>query len=109
MIGVGRERDLLDCLRPIRCALDEELARLPLEIVLRRLEQVRGELLRLVAHFARCDRGRRSRHRCRARRVRAEPVRRVVSVALLDGDVLGRYAELVGHDLREGRLMALAL
>src|SRR5262249_58015141 len=56
-------------------------------------------------------RGRRGRaaDRCRAGRVRAEAVRRVVGVALVHGDVLGRDAELLGDDLRERRLVALAL
>src|SRR5262249_41689855 len=47
--------------------------------------------------------------RRRPRRVGAEAVRRVVGVALLDGDVLGRNAELLADDLRKRRLVALAL
>src|SRR3954452_24722378 len=55
MVRVGRERDLLDRLEPVRRALDAELARLPLEIVLVGLEQMRGELARLRLDLARGD------------------------------------------------------
>ena len=54
-------------------------------------------------------RGRRPGDRRRAARVRAEAVGRVVGVALLHVDVLGLQAELLGDDLRERRLVALAL
>src|SRR6201999_1133361 len=47
--------------------------------------------------------------RRRTRPVGAEPVRRLVGVAVADLDVLGRDAELLGDDLRERRLVALAL
>ena len=45
----------------------------------------------------------------RARAVGAEAVRRAVGVAVADLDVLGRDPELLGHDLGERRLVALAL
>src|ERR1700738_1703812 len=44
-----------------------------------------------------------------ATRVGPQPVGRVVGVALLDLDVGGRNAELLGHDLRKGRLVSLTL
>ena len=67
------------------------------------------DLLGLVAQFARHHGGRGAAHRSAAARVRAEPVRGVVGVPLLDHDVHGGDAQLLGYDLRERRLMTLAL
>ena len=64
---------------------------------------------RLVAQLAGDHRRRGARGRRRPARVRAEPVGRVVGVALLHVDVLGRDPELLGDDLGERRLVALAL
>src|SRR5213593_2070444 len=67
------------------------------------------DLLRLLAQLP-GDHGRgRTGDRSRPARVRAEPVRRVVRVALLHLDVLVGDAELVGDDLPERRLVALPL
>src|SRR5215475_11718352 len=49
VIGVGGERDLLNRLCAIGRAFDEELARFPLQVVFMSLEQVSGDLLRLVS------------------------------------------------------------
>ena len=74
-------------------ALDAEAARLPLEVVLGRLEQVRGDLLRLVARIRRETIAVAAPDdRRRAARVGAEAVGRVVGVALLHLDVLRRDA-----------------
>ena len=54
-------------------------------------------------------RGRGAGDRRRARGVGPEAVRRGVGVAVLDLDVLDREAELLGDDLGERRLVALAL
>ena len=86
-----------------------ELAVLELDVGVGRFEQVRGDLLRLVGELARHHRGGRAADRRRARRVGAEAVRRVVGVALHHLDVGDRDAELVGDDLGERRLVALAL
>src|SRR5438477_503951 len=48
MVGIRGERALLDGLRHLGRALDEELPGLPLEILLAHFEQVRGDLLCLV-------------------------------------------------------------
>src|SRR5690606_1420731 len=104
-----RERDLLDRLRPVRRALHVEPAGLPLQVVLVALEQVRRELPRLVPDLARGNGTGRAGDRRRAAGVRAQPVRRRVRVALLDGHVIHGDAQLFGHDLRVGRLVALAL
>src|SRR5262249_58802894 len=69
MIRVGRERDLLDRLGLLRRALDRELPGLPDEVVLGDFQQIRGDLLRLVAHLARRDRPGRAGGRRRARGV----------------------------------------
>src|SRR5438034_735877 len=109
MVGVGREGDLLDRLLAVRRAFDVELAGRPLEVLLGRLEEMRRELPRLVADLAGGNGGRRSRHRCRSRRVGAEPIGRGVGVAVLDLDVGDGEPELLGDDLGEGGLVTLAL
>ncbi len=90
-------------------ALDAELAGLPFEVVLVGLEQVRRELAGLRLDLARRDRGGRAGDRGAARGVRAEAVGRGVRVAVLDLDVRDREAELLGDDLGERGLVALAL
>ena len=109
MIGVGREGDLLDRLGPVGRALHRELARLPHQVLRRGLEQVRGDLAGLVLDLARGHGGGGAGHRGGAARVGAEPIGRGIGVALLDLDVLGRDAELLGQDLSVGGLVPLAL
>src|SRR5262245_42892341 len=70
---------------------------------------MRGDLARLVLDLARGYRRRRPRHRRGTARVRAETVGRGIGVALLDLDVRGGDAELLGEDLRLGRLVPLPL
>ena len=70
---------------------------------------MRRELAGLVPDLAGRHRGRGAGDRRRARGVRAQAVRRGVRVAVLDLDVPHREAELLGDDLGEGRLVALAL
>ena len=93
----------------LRVALDVPAALLPGEVLGPRLEHRRGDQARLVAHLARDDRDRGAGDRRRAAAVGAEPVGRLVGVAVAHLDVLGRDAELLGDDLRERRLVALAL
>ena len=107
--AVRVHRDLLDRPAPLGVALDVPAAELPLEVVGRALERRGGDDPGLVAHLARDERRRRAGHRRRARAVGAEAERRVVGVAVDDLDVLRRDAELVADDLRERRLVALAL
>ncbi len=92
-----------------RVALHVEGPLLPLEVGDGDLEHARGDDLRLVADLAGHQRGGRSRHRRRPAAVGAEPERRVVGVAVHHVDVVGRDADLLGDDLRERRLVALAL
>src|SRR5262249_22637907 len=103
------ERDLLDRLRALRRALDRELAGLPDQVVLGALEEVGGDLLRLVADLARRHRAGGARGRRRAAGVGAEAVGPGVGVALLDLHRRGRDAELLGDDLRVGGLVPLPL
>jgi hypothetical protein len=70
---------------------------------------VGGDLLGHVADLARRHGTRRARRRRGAARVGAQAVGRGVGVALLDLDRRRRDAELLGDDLRVGRLVALAL
>src|SRR5262249_19025202 len=109
VVGVGRERDLGDRLRSRRRALHRELARLPFQVVLGDLEQVRRDLPRLVPDLARGDGPGGAGGRGRAAGVRSQPVRRGVRVALLDLHVRGRDAKLLRDDLRGGGLVALTL
>ena len=109
VVGVGGEGDLLDGLRLLRRALDHELADLPLQIFLGDLQQVRGDLARLVADLARRHRRRRARRRRRPAGVGAQAIGRRVGVALLDLDLRRRDAQLLGDDLRVGRLVPLPL
>src|SRR5207302_1723397 len=108
-VRVGGKRDLLDRLRPVFGTLDVEPAVLPLEVLLGSLEQVRSDLPRLVAQLAGNHRRGRARYRGAARRVSTQAVGRRVGVAFLHRDVGRGDAQLFGHDLGEGRLVALAL
>ena len=101
--------DLLDRRALLRVALDEPAALLPLEVLGRHLEHRRGDDPRPVADLARDERRRGAADRRRARPVGAEAVGRVVGVAVDHVDVLGRDPELLGDDLGERRLVALAL
>ena len=81
----------------------------PLQVVGADLQQVRGQLPRLLADLARGHRRGRAGGRRAAAGVGAETVGRGVGVAVLDDDVVDRQPELVGDDLGEGRLVPLAL
>ena len=109
MVGVGRERDFLDRLEPLGRALDAPFPVRPLEVVGAGLKEMRGDVPGLLLDLAGGDGRRGAGDRRRARRIRPEPVRRGVGVALLDLDVRDREAELLGDDLRERGLVTLAL
>ena len=80
--GPGGEGQLLDRLGALGRALDLPLARRPLEVVGRALEQVRGDQARLVAHLLARQLQRRAADRQRARAVGAEAVGRLARVAV---------------------------
>ena len=92
-----------------RVALDVEGALLPVQVGDRHLEHAGGDDPRLVAHLAGDQRGGRAGDRRRAAAVGAEPERRLVGVAVDHLDVGRRDADLLGDDLGERRLVALAL
>ena len=108
-VAVRRHRALLDRHATVGRAAHVEAAELPLDVFLGHLEKVGGELARLRSDLARHHRDGRTRDGRRPRRIGAHAERRGVGVAFLDHDVLGRDAELVRHDLRPRRLVALAL
>src|SRR6266498_4899552 len=68
-----------------------------------------GDLLPLVPELPGDHRRRRARRRRGPRCVRPQSIWRVVRVAVLDQDVLGRDSQLLGHDLGERGLVSLAL
>src|SRR6185369_2212418 len=109
MIGVSRKRDLLNRLRAIGRSLDEEFARLPVEIFFVRLEQVRCDLTRLVFDLSTRDRTRGCGHGSAATRVRPQTVRRSIRVALFHEHAVDWKPELLGDDLRVSCFVTLAL
>src|SRR5258706_15391293 len=109
VVRVGGARYLLHGDGAAGRAFDLELVVRPLDIVFARLEQVRGDLLSLVADLAGGPGGGRAGWGCAAAGIGAQAVRGGVGVAVLDGDVLDRQPQLFGHDLREGGLVALSL
>src|SRR6266508_1405058 len=109
MIGVSGERDFLNRLRAIRRTFDEELARLPLEVVFVGFEQVSGDLLCLISDFAGGHCTCRARHRSAPAGIRAQPVWRGVGVAFFNRYVIDRDSEFFGDDLRISRFVSLSL
>ena len=89
--------------------LDGEPPGFELEVCLRRLEQVRGDRPRLIAHGLRREEDGRAPDRRPAAAARAEAVRDRARVAVDHGDVVGRDAELVSDDLGERGGCALAV
>src|SRR2546421_12750704 len=109
MIGVRRKRDLLDGLRALGRAFDEELPGLPLQVLLARFEEMRRDFPRLVPNLAGGNGRRRPRGRGAAAGVRAETIRRRVSVTFFDLNISHRDPQLLSEDLGVGRLVPLPL
>ena len=105
---VRGERDLAERLAAVGAG-DGELAVLELDVGLRRLEQVRGDLLALGDDLVERLDDRRAADRERARAVGAHAEQHAAGVAVHDVDVLDRNAEARRDDLRERRLVALAV
>ena len=101
--------DVLDRHRLLRVALDAEASCLVLDVGDACLQHARGDDLGLVPHLAGHECSSRTRHRCRARAIRAETEWSVVGVAMHDVDVFGRDADLLGDDLGERCLVPLPL
>ena len=73
------------------------------------LEQMRRDLLALDDHLVGRLRQRRAADHQRARAIGAHAELHAVGIAEHDVDILEGHAELLGDDLRKGRLMALAV
>ena len=106
---VRHQRDVEERFAAIGRAFDEELSALVRHVLLVGLEQVRGDLLRLLLDLL----GRHVDRRCAdgtaAAAVAAHPERHLAGVAVDDVDVVDRNLQFVGDDLRERRLVALAV
>ncbi len=90
-------------------ALHGELAVLELDVALGGFEHMAGDLLGLGLDLVERLEDRGHADRAGARAVGAHAHLHLVGVAVDDGDVLDRDAEAVGHELRESRLVALAV
>ena len=108
-VGVGGEGDLLDGLRFRWRPSHEEPALVELDVGLGGLEQMSSDLLGLVAELAADHGGGRATDRGAAAGVGAQPVRRIVGIALLNLNIGRRDAQLAGNDLSERSLVTLAL
>ena len=105
---VRGERDLAERLAAVGAG-DGELAVLELDVRLRRLEQVRGDLLAFGDDLVQRLDDRRAADGERARAVRPHAEQHAAGVAVDDVDVLDRDAELSRHHLGERRLVSLAV
>src|SRR6266850_1783743 len=81
-------------------ALVEKLARFPIEIILVSLEQVGGDLPRLVFDLSAGNRTGGAGNRSAPAGIRSQSVGRRIGVALFDQDIANREAKLFGNDLR---------
>ena len=93
----------------VRHARRRELAVGTLHVIGSRLEQVRGERLRLGEHLVNRHDDRRAADHHAAAAVGVAPVVGDLGVAVQDDDVFDRHAKPVGRDLGEGRLLPLAV
>src|SRR5258708_8857662 len=107
VVGVRRERAVLDGFRHLRRALDVELAGLPFEILLAASEKMRRDFLCLVADLARGERAGRARGRRRAARVGPEAVGRRVGFAPLPPSLRPGNAQLLDAPLPQRPLPPL--
>ena len=106
--GEDRHRDLADR-HALVGAADREPAAGELDVVDRRLEQVRRDRLGLLDHLVGGPDQRLATDDQRPRAVGVEALGRDLGVAVQHLDVLERDAEPVGDDLAERRLVALAV
>ena len=106
---VRHERDVLDGLAGVGGALDEEVAVLVLHVLDCRLEQVRGDDLRLVPDLASGKGECGPANRCGAAAVGPPAHRRALGVAVDDLHVVRRDAQFARNDLGERRFLALTV
>ncbi len=105
---IGGQGDLAERLLLVG-ALDLVGAVLEHDVGFGRLEKMACDLAALVDHLVQGIDDRGATDRQRARAIGAHAERHLGGVAVDDIDLLHGDAELVGDDLREGRLMALAV
>ena len=105
---VGRERDFAEGLGAVRAGHAED-AVLELDVLRRGFQQMRRDLLGLGLDFVERLHDGRAAHGNRARTIRAHAEGDAAGIAVHDLDVLDRHAQAIGHDLRKGRFMALAV
>src|SRR5256885_2594159 len=106
---VRHQRDVAEALGAIGRALDEELPALVGDVLLLGLEEVRGDLARLLLHFLRAEVDGGAADRSAAGAVAAHAEGHLAGVAMHDLDVVHGELQFVGGDLREGRLVPLAV
>src|SRR5262249_55963256 len=109
MIRISRKSDLLDRLGLRRIASHEELARLPIEIYFIRLQQVGGDLFRLVENFPRCYSGGGPCRRRTTACIGSEPIRSRIRIPFLYRDMIYRNSQFLRENLRVGGLVTLPL
>src|SRR6476469_5620644 len=107
--AVRAHRDVLDGDRRRWIALDVERPLLPLQIGDRGLKHSGRDDLRLVPDLARDQCRGRARHGRGPTAIGTETERGLVGVTVYDVYVIRRDPELLGNDLRKGRLMTLTL
>ena len=108
MRDIGVERDVAPGRRLVGAG-DGELAVLELDVAFGGFQHEGGDLLGLGLDLVERLDDRRHADRAGARAVGAHAELHLVGVAVHDRDVLDRNAEPLRHELREGRLVALAV
>ena len=108
MRDIGVERDVAPGRRLVGAG-DGEFAVLELDVAFGGFEQMRGDLLGLGLDLVERLDDRRHADRAGARAIGAHAELHLVGIAVHDRDIVDRNAEPFGDDLREGRLVALAV
>ena len=90
-------------------ARDFEITAFEHDVALGGFHQVRGDLLALGNHFVHGFDDGRATHGERAAAISAHAKQHLAGVAVLDADVVHGDAQPVGHDLRKGCFVALAM
>ena len=105
---IGVERDIAESSRFVGAG-DRELAVLELDIAFRRFQHEGGDFLGLGLDLVERLDDRRHADRAGARAIGAHAELHLVGIAVHDRNVLERNAKPLRHQLREGRLVALAV
>src|SRR5258708_26303975 len=108
-VGIGGKCQFLDGLALVRRPFHKETSRLPFEVLFTDFQQVSGNLLRLVTHFASCQCGCATGHRRAAACICAKAVRSGIPIAMLTIDIIPSHTSFARDILRTDRLVSLAL